>query len=61
MRVEADVGDNLTAQIRRAYLIALNRQPIATEIADAEPIVREYGLETLCRALFNSNEFLFFP
>ena len=35
--------------------------PTTDESADAAPVVREHGLPTLCRALFNSNEFLFLP
>ncbi len=60
-RIESEAGDDLTQQIQRAYLIALNREPINNELSDALPVVREHGLKILCRALFNSNEFLFFP
>ncbi len=60
-RVKANVGEDVTKQIRHAYQLALGRSPSLPEIADAEPAVREYGLPTLCRALFNSNEFLFMP
>lgn len=60
-RVQAHNGDNVATQIRQVYWIGLNREPTAEEIADAEPVVRAHGLATLCRALFNSNEFLFFP
>ncbi|WP_145170521.1 DUF1553 domain-containing protein [Rubripirellula lacrimiformis] len=54
-------GDDHEQQLRAAYQIALNRDPEADELADAVPIVHQYGLETFCRALFNSNEFLFLP
>lgn len=60
-RIQMDVGDDVTVQIRRAYELALNREPVANETADAEPVVRLHGLPTLCRVLFNSNEFLFLP
>jgi mono/diheme cytochrome c family protein len=60
-RVRADVGDDVVRQIRRTYQIALSVDPKNEEIADAESIVREHGLETLCRVLFNSNAFLFLP
>ncbi|MEA3209830.1 MAG: hypothetical protein QOE70_2887 [Chthoniobacter sp.] len=60
-RVKADAGDAATRQIHRAYQLALNRDPSADELRDAEPAVREHGLATLCRALFNCNEFLFLP
>lgn len=53
--------DDHIAQIRIAYQLALCREPTEMEIADALPVVATYSLEVLCRALFNSNEFLFFP
>ena len=31
------------------------------ELANATPVVQKFGLATLCRALYNSNEFLFMP
>jgi len=60
-RVKADAGNDTTAQVRRAWQLALGHEPDAAELADADPVVREYGLATLCRALFNSNEFLYLP
>ncbi len=60
-RIAADVGRDTAQQIRRAYRIAFGREPDDEEIRDAEPVVREHGLPTLCRVLYNSNEFLFLP
>lgn len=60
-RVQKEAGDDIAAQITRAYKLALNRSPTTAELHDTEPTVREYGLSALCRALFNSNEFLFMP
>ena len=60
-RVKVDVGDDPAKQIRRAYQLTLGRNPSSPELADAKPVVRTNGLPTLCRALFNSNEFLFLP
>ncbi|MEZ5304639.1 MAG: PSD1 and planctomycete cytochrome C domain-containing protein [Verrucomicrobiales bacterium] len=60
-RIEAEAGADPAAQIRAAYRMALGREPGAEEIADAEAAVRDHGLPTLCRALFNSSEFLFIP
>src|SRR5436190_709023 len=61
IRVKAEVGDDSAKQIRRAYELALSRNPSSAELADARPVVSAHGLHTLCRALFNSNEFLFLP
>jgi hypothetical protein len=60
-RVQTEAGDSIPDQIRRAYLLALGRDPGHGELADAQPAVRAFGLPTLCRALFNCNEFLFIP
>jgi Protein of unknown function (DUF1553)/Protein of unknown function (DUF1549)/Planctomycete cytochrome C len=60
-RVKADAGDDVGKQLQRAYQLAFSREPSPGEVADAEPIVKEFGLATLCRVLFNSTEFLFLP
>lgn len=60
-RVRSEAGDDLSAQVQRAYQLALSRNPGAEEMADVLPIVKEHGLPVLCRTLFNSNEFLFLP
>ncbi|WP_395737710.1 PSD1 and planctomycete cytochrome C domain-containing protein [Prosthecobacter sp.] len=60
-RVKKEAGGDVPGQITRAYQIALSRAPTAEELAETTPLVREHGLGALCRALFNSNEFLFVP
>ncbi|MCB1276691.1 PSD1 and planctomycete cytochrome C domain-containing protein [Prosthecobacter sp.] len=60
-RLQKEAGDDIAAQITSAYKLALNRSPTTAELHDTGPTVREYGLSALCRALFNSNEFLFMP
>jgi hypothetical protein len=60
-RVKAEVGEDVGRQIHRAYELALSRRANAAELADAKSVVSEHGLPVLCRALFNSNEFLFVP
>jgi hypothetical protein len=60
-RVTRETGGDPPAQIQRAYQLCLNREPAADELRAAGPVVIAHGLATLCRALFNSNEFLFLP
>lgn len=60
-RVKREAGEDEAAQIRRAYALALCRNPTAAELSDTLPFVREHGAAVLCRALLNSNEFLFIP
>ena len=49
------------AQVVSAFEISLGRRPSETEQTAAEAVVREHGLATLCRVLFNSSEFLYIP
>ncbi|MBN8247747.1 MAG: DUF1553 domain-containing protein [Verrucomicrobia bacterium] len=60
-RLTAEAGPEPAAQIRRAYRLALGRDPVPDEVLAATSLVAEFGAEPLCRALFNSNEFLFLP
>ena len=60
-RVREDAGAQVPAQVARTYWLAYGRDPHPNEMADAESVVHRQGLETLCRAIFNSNEFLFIP
>ena len=60
-RVVDEVGDDVQRQITRAFQHALQRDPGADELNDILPVVHQHGLATLCRVLFNSNEFLFVP
>ena len=60
-RVKKEAGDDIAKQITRAYQLAVSRAPTAGESRETLPIIRKHGIATLCRALFNSNEFLFIP
>ncbi|MDI1314853.1 PSD1 and planctomycete cytochrome C domain-containing protein [Prosthecobacter sp.] len=60
-RVQQEAGTDPAKQIQRAYQFALSREPTKEELKEMEPIVLQSGLAALCRALFNSNEFLFVP
>jgi hypothetical protein len=68
-RIEADVAkepdptatvdESIRRQVDRAFQLAFTRPPDGVEAAAAEAAVREHGLPTLCRVIFNMNEFLF--
>jgi hypothetical protein len=60
-RVKRDAGSDISSQLTRAYHLALSRPPTNDELREALPVVRAQGLSVLCRALYNSNEFLFVP
>jgi len=59
-RVQA-ASEDRAQRIRRIYQLTLSRDPDADELAEAESIVAQHGLATLCRVIFNCNEFLFLP
>ncbi|MDP6794616.1 MAG: DUF1553 domain-containing protein [Verrucomicrobiota bacterium] len=56
-RVES-AESNLDVQVKQVFLDAFQREPDAGELRLAKHLAREYGLVTLCRSLFNSNEFV---
>jgi hypothetical protein len=59
-RLEAEAAD-VDARIARAFQLALGRAPTERDRAEARALVLQHGLRALCRALFNSSEFLFLP
>ena len=60
-RIQSIAPQDTAAQIQTAYELCLQRKPDVSEISEASEVVEQYGLEVLCRSLFNSNEFLFTP
>ena len=60
-RVRAEAGPDAAAQVERVYRLGYGRRPDAREAGEMTALVQEHGLVALCRALFNSNEFLFIP
>lgn len=60
-RVRREAGDDPASQIQRAYLLAVGRLPDPTEHSDALSVVETHGAAALCRAILNSNEFVFVP
>ena len=60
-RVREEAGVDVAEQVRRAWRLALGRVPATDEWAEATRVAREHGVATVCRALFNSGEFVFMP
>jgi hypothetical protein len=58
-RVKDEAGDKIADQVQRVFELAFSRKPDEDEQVWAERHVKEQGLVELCRAIFNSNEFLF--
>lgn len=56
-----EVGENIDQQLVRVFQRTLQREPADDEVKEILPVVQQHGLATLCRVLFNTNEFLFVP
>ncbi|MBY0522126.1 MAG: DUF1553 domain-containing protein [Gemmataceae bacterium] len=59
LRLKKDAGDDVDAQIDRAFALAYGRPPSKAEAAQVRPFVARHGLSALGRVLFNSNEFIY--
>jgi hypothetical protein len=60
-RCRRETGSGVAPGVGRAFELAFGRRPDEVERPAAEQVVAQYGLPSLCRALFNANEFLFIP
>ena len=58
-RAEKDAGKDVAAQVKRVFALAFQRAPSERELAAATALVKSHGLPALCRAVLNSNEFVF--
>lgn len=59
-RVMRESGSGAIAQVRHAFELAFGRKPAFTEEAAAVGLVKSRGLVALCRALMNTNEFMYY-
>ncbi|MFO0455039.1 MAG: DUF1553 domain-containing protein, partial [Planctomycetota bacterium] len=57
-RVNREAGEDLSAQVTRAYQLAVGRDPDGAERDALIALGESHGLEHVCRALFNLNEFV---
>ena len=60
-RIRKEAGSSPGEQVERAFHLAYNRAPRPGERKTCEKTVSAHGLSTLCRAILNSNEFVFMP
>jgi hypothetical protein len=58
-RLAHEAGPDAEAQVRTAFDLLFNRLPGPDEARAAARLAADHGLPVLCRALFNSNEFVF--
>lgn len=55
----AEAADEPVAQAEQAFVLAYNRAPDAEERAASAAFIAEHGLDLFCRAIYNTNEFLY--
>ena len=60
-RIQIERPNDSRQQVRRVFKLTVGREPTEVELTAAEKVVDGHALETLCRVLFNSSEFLFIP
>jgi hypothetical protein len=58
-RLQREHPDDQSAQLRRAYGLALARQPTDEELTFGQQFVTRHGLTQFCLVLFNASEFLY--
>lgn len=58
-RVKNQLASGLEGQVRRAFALALSREPSEDELAPLVDYASREGLENTCRILMNLNEFSF--
>ena len=58
-RLEREAGNEVDAQVQRAFLLAFQRVASAEELKASAQLTRAHGLKFFCRALFNANEFVY--
>ena len=58
-RLKKEAADDVSKQVMIAYQLAYGRRPTDDEIARVRPVIERHGLAVFCRAVFNSNEFMY--
>src|SRR5690606_6044262 len=58
-RPRRECSDDPSKQIVRAFWLCFGREPNQAERSDSMAFVAEQGLTAFCRAMLNSNEFVF--
>ncbi len=60
-RLQRDCGENIPKQIERVFWLCYGREPSTAEMSDSTNFIAAEGIAAFCRAMLNSNEFVFLP
>ena len=58
-RLKQDAGDDIAAQIERAYQLCYGRTATGEEIAACRELVNDHGIIALCRVILNTSEMIY--
>lgn len=58
-RLRREGGDDPAAQVNLAFALAFSREPDDTERSSSLDLIDRHGLDAFCRALLNTNEFIY--
>ena len=58
-QLKQSCGTSVDEQITRAFMLLHAKRPDATEMQLSRELIQSEGLESFCRALYNSSRFLF--
>jgi len=58
-RLQSEAGDKSAAQVQLAYMLCFGRAPVQKELDASVSFIGAQGLPAFCRAMLNTNEFLF--
>jgi hypothetical protein len=58
-RLKREAGEDVIKQVELAFLLGFGRRPSEREITASVALVKIHGLAAFCRALFNTNEFVY--
>ncbi|MEX2185830.1 MAG: DUF1549 and DUF1553 domain-containing protein, partial [Pirellulales bacterium] len=58
-RLRREAPDGIDSQIKRAFELAFGRGPEADEASGAAELARQFGLESVCRAILNASELVY--
>ena len=59
LRLEQEAGGDPASQVQRAFHLFYSRPASDEEVRDAVDFIEAHSLRDFCRAMFNTNEFLF--
>ena len=58
-RLKRECGDDTSQQIVRAFWLCYGREPSTADLSDSKDFIAAEGITAFCRAMLNSNEFVF--